>query len=339
MQVEDALYLGVVDAELAAPPQPGPRRRVPLQQGVEAPGPGDGRQRGLPPFLDGAVAGGEDGGDFLDGDRDVLLSVDGEVLSGPARFGQRSVFGRDGHPSAGRHRDPDFRRDRRGAQEQRFRVGRGRRLLAAQMYSRQVPVPLHTRVDDPSVQCGPDLERTGPVLGDDRGLQRGQVRIVHGHHAALGHAERPSRPITRTHEAGQDAAPEIEFLVVGEQPVLLEGAVGVEPLAVGGPERQVKPVRHVHQVGVAEVPPAHLGRQAVVAARHVGPRIVDVVRGRFGGGSSGGEVAVPKGAESFPQPLRCGVIAVIGQDPRGHRVSLRSRPVVWGSRRRHVLTG
>lgn len=56
VEVEDPLHLDVVDAELAAPPQPAPRERVPFQQGVEAARAGGRRQRRPAPLLDGVVA-------------------------------------------------------------------------------------------------------------------------------------------------------------------------------------------------------------------------------------------------------------------------------------------
>ena len=156
-------------------------------------------------------------------------------------------------------------------------------------------VALHPGVDYSTVDSGFHVDAPRPVLGEERGLETGNVRVAHVHEAALGNPGATAAIVLEHEESCQDAVSQIELLAILLDLRLLHG----EPVAALDAESKMQPIRAVHEVLVHDVATCDLGDEAVVEPGNVGGRIVRSVGRRLRGGAPGCEVAVPQRAKGF----------------------------------------
>ena len=178
----------------------------------------------------------------------------------------------------------------------------------------QAPVASDARVGHRPVEPRADLEPPRPVLGDDGGLERRQVRFGHAHQPALPHAGGAAVRIAETERPAQHPGAQVELLQVRQD----LDAAQIQPVTARRAEREDQPVGQVHEVLVLDGPAGDLGPQPVVDARGVGAGIVDLVGDGLRGRSAGGEHPVPQGAERLSEPLLRREEALVGQRPPVH---------------------
>ncbi len=271
-----------------------------------------GRQPGL---RDRRVARRVDGDDLLDGERRAFVQPDAPVVGDEAR---RLVHaGRVRQGPAVDH-DPGAR----GLGDERARLP-GLHLDVEQpvaqislfdgheVVASQTAVAGDPGVRDGAVECRAQLERTRPVLADDRDLHGGQVGLGHVDEPPLRHPGHPPGGVAGSHDPREHPAAEVQLLCVAEQ---LEAA-DVEPGAVADPEGQRQPVGHVDEILVVDRSPRDLGDQAVVAPRHVRAGVVDVVGPGLGRRPPRREIAVAEGAQGLSQALGVWIESVVAQRP------------------------
>ena len=200
------------------------------------------------------------------------------------------------------------------------------------MIAAQTPVASDARVRHSAVEPRADLEPPRPVLGDDGGLERRQVRFGHAHQAALPHAGGAAVRIAESERPAQHAGAQVELLHVRQD----LDAAQIQPVTARRAEREDEPVRQVHEVLVLDAPARDLGPQPVVHARGVGAGIVDLVGDGLRGRPAGGEHPVPQRAERLSEPLLFGSEALVGQRPPVHVGPRSESASISSSRNAHA---
>lgn len=155
------------------------------QQCVKARGPAHPVDRGTQWVTDRRVPRGVQGHGLVDGGGTALRQRElqelcgtqlGEMVTGP---GDRPL-----HCGAGRQTDTNAGVAGAAAQPHGVR-GAGACADMGQVVAVQLPVAVHSRVGDGAVECGLDLDVTGPVLGRELGAQGRQMRLCHVYEAQL----------------------------------------------------------------------------------------------------------------------------------------------------------
>ena len=142
------------------------------------------------------------------------------------------------------------------------------------------------------------------------------MHIAHRHQAPLAQRAAPPLAILEAEAAQQHAAAQIELLAIRQE----LDAARIEPVLLGDAKRQRQPVGAIHQILVFDEAAGDVGAQAVVAAGEVGPRIVNVIGLRPGGGAARREIAVPQRAQGFADALLRRVEVLEHQRPGGRRL-------------------
>jgi hypothetical protein len=102
----------------------------------------------------------------------------------------------------------------------------------------------HVGVGDARVDPGANTEPAAPPPRNHGGLQRGQVRSVHGHQAPLGDVQARSRGVDEPNAAGQHPAAQVQLAAIP-----LRGQPACRPpRAVLDAQIEQQPVRRVDQV-------------------------------------------------------------------------------------------
>ncbi len=299
-------------------PQLGPGQRVPIEQVVEVSRVLQVRDHCLGRLGQRPVASGVQRDHLLQ--RHRLTSGDGygHLLLNQTRLGTHlpldlTALPRTTDPSPGCDGDPDPRLAR--LDRQHHGVGTGEPLIAGQeVIAGQFPVAVHAGILHGAVNARANAQHSRPVLGDDRGLQTGQMRLRHVDEPPLGQPREPSARVTEAKPPGQQSAPQVQLLALGQHLHLVK----VEPVTVIDRDRDRKPVGQVHHGLVVHALPGDLVSQPVPAAGDVGARVVNPVCARLGCRPAGGEVPVTKGAQGLTQPFVYRVEPLVGQDPFTH---------------------
>lgn len=313
VQAQDAARLAG-HLQFGAAPQLAPGGAVRHQQVVEAGSLGHPVDGGLERVTDRRVARGVQGDDLVDGGGAARPGPQGDALGDAqvlAGRGDRRVRG-----GAGGHAGPDVGGAGPAAQPHRVVPG-GAGVHVREVVAVEVPVARHPGVGDAAVEGRLHLQVDRAALGGELGAQGGEVGVGHVYQPQLAYGQHAFPVEAEAGEPFQDARVQVHGLAVVEH---LCG-VGCEPVTAGGPEAQRQPVGEVDHVLVLDLAPRDGGDEPVVAAGHVGARVVHVVRGALGQRAAGGEVAVAQGAQGLPQPLLGGVVVVVvpGRRGRGHR--------------------
>ncbi len=283
------------------------------QQVVEAGGVGHPVHGGLQRIADRRVARGVQGHDLVDGGGAARPGAQRHPLGDPQVLAGRG----DGRARrrTGREADPDVRGAGAAAQPDPAVVGDAG-VHMGQVAAVEVPVARHTGVGDAAVQGRLHLQVHRAGVDRELRAQRGEVRVGHVHQAQLAHDQHAPVADPEVGAALQYARVQMDGLPVVQH---LRG-VRCEPITAGEPEAQRQPVGEVDHVLVLDLASGDGGGEPVVAARHVGARVVHVVRGALGQRAAGGEVAVAERAQRLAQPLlgRVVVVVVPGRGCRGH---------------------
>lgn len=299
------------DVECGPAPELVPGRAVGCEQLVEAGCGLDSVDRGVQRIADRGVAGGVQSDGLVDGEGLAGRHVQAHSLDGAGR----RVLGGDGHPGGQPGRQSDSDVGGAGAATQPHGVrGGGAGVHVDQVAAVQVAVTGHAGVDDSAVDCGLDLQLAGEALGRELGTQGGEMRVGHVHETKLVHGQGASVAEPVPGPALEQARGQVQDLVVVEHGRRVRG----EPLPSGEAETQRQPVREVDHVLVLHPASGHVRGEPVVATRHIGARVVHIVRAAFGQRPAGGEVAVAQRAQGLPQTLVRGVIALVPPGPAGH---------------------
>ncbi len=165
------------------------------------------------------VAAGDQCDDLLHRQRLTCRQVGEDLVADLELLVDKSIRRRRGRavapyrgPRGEGYRDLRLRRLNR----QQHRVRRQRTLgQRRQVGAGQLSVTLHQAVADVAIERRADLDRSRPVLGGDRRLQRGDVRHVHRDESMLGHRRGATGVVAETQLAGQDRAANVENLAVG----------------------------------------------------------------------------------------------------------------------------
>ena len=221
------------------------------------------------------------------------------------------------HPRACRHRDPDPGLGRLG-QERHHLAGLAAGLEHVEVPTGEVGVARHPGVAHAAVDRTAHGDRAVPVLGDDRRLERGEMRVAEADESPLGQTEASSVAVGERGAAHQHRPLGVELDVMGDD----LGLTVVEP-AAGATDRQREPVRQVDDALVGHDAPVDLVGQPVEDPGGVGGRVVDAVGRRLRRRPAGGDVAVAQRAQRFAQALVLGVEAVVDQSPVAHAVHPR----------------
>ena len=145
--------------------------------------------------------------------------------------------------------------------------------------------------------------------------QPAQMLMLHVHEPALGKAGGTVRSIPEPNCPDQHAPPHVEVL-----PVLkyVDG-FELEPRAVVDPEGERQPVGQVDDALVLYSVAVHHIAEPVVTAGRVGARVMDVPGARFGGGTTGGEVAIADGAQRLALAFLVRLEVLVAERPGSHR--------------------
>nr|WP_052681955.1 hypothetical protein [Saccharothrix sp. ST-888] len=174
------------------------------------------------------------------------------------------------YPGAGSERDAQRGSVGGGLQPEQaagVRALPGREELAAG----QTGVARDAGVGHRAVEGGADLQRAGPVLRHQGGLQRDQVGLRLAGDPALHQPGAAALRVRHQGVPGEHASPQIQFQA------LVRGRA-VEPVAALAAEGQRQPVGAVDQVLVVDDAARDAGGDAVVAPGQVRAGVVDAVR-------------------------------------------------------------
>ena len=163
----------------------------------------------------------------------------------------------------------------------------------------ELAVQLRARVDDAPVDRRTHRDACRPVVGGQRQFQRAQVHVAHRDQAPLLERTAPPLAVLEAYAPQQHAAPQIELLAVRQE---LDGS-RIEPVLLGDAKLEREPVGEIDEILVLDHAAGDVGAQPIVAAGEVGPRIVNAIRHRPGGGAARREIAIPQGAQGFADTL------------------------------------
>ena len=310
---EGGISVGV-DPDRETVPEPAPRQLVRSDQCRKVAGPRD--------LVQGRGFRGRDRNVARRHDPDDLL--DDQGLSGP-EFGEDDVGNAaihrlertsgiargGGDRRARRHRDPDVRLGRLDLEQQRVGCGLPARDRE-QVLLRERAVVGHVVVHDASIDARPDAERSRPVLCNQRGLERSDMRLCHRHDASLFNAGVPAVIVLDVERADQHTPTYVELAAFTRHARRGEGR---EP-RIADLEIEAEPIGQVDHALVLDLAPADETDQSVENSGDVRAGVMDAVVVDLGRGTTGPEVAVAERHEGLPMPLVRGVESLVHEDPR-----------------------
>jgi len=304
------------DLHLEAAPQVFPCARMGGQQVVEAAGARDCRACHQPALGDGRVARGVERNRLFQHQCCTLREINVEFLPDVTRFLDQPARNLErlsvaDHPRARRLRDVDVRLA--GAHPQQHAVLADR--FAGQWLEVPVvefPVEPGAGVDDAPVDRATHGDAARPVLGSQRQLQHAEVHVAHGDQAPLLQQAAPALLVLEAQRAQQQAAVQIQFLVVGQN----RHGARVKPRLIGHAKAKREPVGEVDQILVLDRAAGDVGAQPVVAAGEVSPRIVNLVRHRPRRRRARCEIAIAEGAQRLAGALGHRIEALEAERPR-----------------------
>jgi hypothetical protein len=297
--------IGWQDMDVKATPQVLPGQHMIRHHGIEAVGACHGLARLQTAFGDGMISRGVKRGQLLQHKRRALLEVDPQFLPDVSRSLNHPT------PHIDRFSVEERARSRRlrgmnirltGAHQQVYAVladdPAGHWL---QVFVVEFAIELRARVYDATVNRRTHRDASGPVVGGQRHFQRAHMHVRHRDQAPLAEGAAPPLSVLEADAAQQHAVPKIKFLAVGQDC----DRSRIEPVLVGDAPPECEPVGEIDEILVLNHPAGDVGTQPVVAAGEVGPRIVDVIRHRPGGGTPRREVAISQCAQGFANTLLC----------------------------------
>jgi hypothetical protein len=205
-------------------------------------------------------------------------------------------------------------REPRGLHLEKEDLAGGRRRQRREVAVVEVAIAPDARVHHPPVERRADLQAARPVLGGDLQLDRRQVGQRHVHQAPFPDPRRAPLTVAKANLAGQHAALQVQLLAKRQD----FDSAQIEPLPVAEAKGERKPVGSVDQILVLHRAPGDLGGEPIVATRHVGAGIVNLVGDRLGRRAAGGEVAVAERAQRLAQRLALGNESIVDERPGGH---------------------
>ena len=178
--------------------------------------------------------------------------VEREPVADPARVVDEGALGGrllavDGRPRSGAEADADVGVVGLDHHEDRLVVDGGL-LDVREMAVGQLPIAWDARVDDVAVDPRADVQASGPVLRDDRGVEAGDARVVHRDEPPLDE-RRLMSAASEADVTREGARSKIELLPVRDQ----FDRANIEPIPTPDPEREREPVGKVDELLVLDL--------------------------------------------------------------------------------------
>ncbi|MCY1013252.1 hypothetical protein OV079_48530 [Nannocystis pusilla] len=305
----------VLDVDVEAVPQLGPRARVRRQQRREVVGARDREAGRLERLADGAIVAGVQRRDLLERHAPCRLQLGVRLQRhrlGPldARLQRPDLAALDEHPRARRQRELEARAASARPQRQQARARR-RDLELLEVVAVGPAVLVGVGVRHLSVEPGAQVHRRARAFDLDLQLLRRQVRLPEVDQPPLGQRRPPAAHLEADPTDEQPLA-QIELLAIF---VHLRPRQR-EPLALGEADVDAEPVGEIDETLVVQRLPVDHAGLVIVETGAVRARIMRPAGGRPGDRAAGDEVAVAERAQGLALPLVLLVERLVDDRPR-----------------------